>query len=845
MKFALRMALIDAKASRSRLVFVILAVAAGVAALTGVKGFSESTKYTLMKEARTLMGADLMIRLNAIPTEKEEQVLESLHARGIESTRVTETVSMASAGPQTTPVLSSIKAADFAKYPFYGVLEFDPPNPALSADTVVVSDDFLLRMGVHPGDSIKIGEHEFRIVGISKKEPDRMTTGFTLGPRVLMTREGYEWTGLNVFGSRATQRILLRLPRDADVEQIRAELGDVFGRRGRIIDYTEANPTLSRNMDRAGSFLAMVSLIALIVGGVGVATSIESHIQQRMDHIAIMKCLGGRSRRVMQVYAAQSVMLGLAGSLLGVIVGFAAQAVFPRFLAGYFDVNIELVLSWKPILQGISVGLLTSLLFTVPPLLSISKIKPALIFRRNMAEHDTTAVQHPLEQLPRFLSILLIALGIWFIAIWMSGSMRIGTYFAGGLIVSLIILAGIAKGALTALKRAMLRLSSRLSPVMRQGIANLYRPGTHVTAVLVALGVGVMFTLTIQLLQDSLLDQLRISAPPDSPNVFLINVTGVQKDDLWNLIRSQRGVLDLPDAMPAVAGQLSRINGTPVEQIQLSEGEQRYFRTQFALTWSEDIPKATEILSGAWWTHDTNDNLVSVEESAADALKLNVGDSLEWSIQGRELSARVSSIRRTDAARLGANNQFILAPVALRGFPVIYFGAIHVQPSLVGDLQRAVFGQFPTVTVVNAADVLEIIQGVVDRISITVRFLAAFAIVGGAIILASAVAGTRYRRMREVAILKTIGATRRKIVRIFSLEFLIIGIAAGAIGAVLACVFSVIIIDRLFHAFYAVRAWPVVVSIALTAVIAVITGWAASFRILRQKPLEVLRQAEN
>jgi len=301
----------------------------------------------------------------------------------------------------------------------------------------------------------------------------------------------------------------------------------------------------------------------------------------------------------------------------------------------------------------------------------------------------------------------------------------------------------------------------------------------------------------------------------------------------------------VPNASPAIAGQLSRINGTPVEEIQLSEGEQRYFRTQFALTWSVEIPKATEILSGSWWPESVAESLVSVEEDAADALKLTVGDTLEWSVQGRSLSARVTNIRRTDAGRLGANNQFILNPSALRDFPVIYYGAIRVRPDAVTSLQRVVFESYPTVTVVNAADVLDIIQSVVDRISLTVRFLSAFAILGGVIILASAVAGTRYRRMREVAVLKTIGATRGKIVRIFSLEFLIIGVAAGAIGATLATIFSVIVIDRLFHAPFVVAWLPLAAATLSTGLIAVAAGWAASFRILGEKPLEVLRQAEN
>jgi putative ABC transport system permease protein len=683
-------------------------------------------------------------------------------------------------------------------------------------------------------------------VAISRKEPDRMTTGFTLGPRVLMTREGFDRTGLNIFGSRATQRILLRLPPNADVAAIRSQVEQTFGRRGRVIDYTEANPTLSRNMERASAFLSMVSLIALIVGGVGVATTIKSHIQQRMDHIAIMKCLGGRSRRVMHVYAAQALLLGAAGSIIGVAAGFLAQTIFPRFLTGYFDIDIQNVVSWKPAVQGVCAGLLTTLLFTIPPLLSIAKIRPALIFRRNMQERDSgSGSERNAALLAQAASIIAIALGMAVIAVWMSGSLRTGAYFAGGLIATILVLAVLAKAVTSVLKFGMARFSSRLSPLVRQGVANLYRPGTHLTAILAALGVGVMFTMTVHLLQTSLLNELRLSAPPDSPNVFLINITTENKDAAWTLIRKQTGVIDAPSAIPAVAGQLSTINGIPVEKIQLSEGEQRYFRTQFALTWSESVPRATEIISGSWWPASSTENLVSVEEDVADALKLHVGDTLEWSVQGRDLMARIASIRRTDAARVGANNQFILTTSALRDFPPIYYGAIRMKPNAVSDLQRVMFERYPTITVVNAADVLDIIQSIVDRISLTVRFLAGFAIAGGAIILSSAVAGTRYRRLREVAVLKTIGATRRKIIGMFSLEFLIIGALAGSIGGVLATVFSMIIIERLFHSVSTVPVLPTIAAAVLTAGLAVAAGWAASFRILGEKPLEVLRQSEN
>ena len=848
MMFAFRMAFRDARASRSRFAFVTLAIAAGVAALTGVKGFSESVHYTLFKEARTLMGADLMIRMNTLMIDDERAFLATLPGKGIDYTTVSEMVSMTSSAAQQVPVLSSIKAADLNKYPFYGALELDPAPVSIADDSVAVSEDLLFRLNVRVGDSIKVGNAEFRIAAVSKKEPDRMTTGFTLGPRVLMTRDGYERTGLNVFGSRATQRILLRLPAATDVDALREDIRSVFKRRGRVIDYSEANPTLSRNMERASAFLSMVSLIALIVGGVGVATTIESHIQQRLDHIAIMKCLGGASRRVMQIYAAQALMLGLAGSAIGVALGLAAQTIFPRFLEGYFDFAIEQVFSWRPAVQGIAVGLLTTLLFTVPPLLSIIDIRPALIFRRDMQERtDLAAVRRRRRQgnAMRLLAGGAIVVGLWFIAVWMSGSARIGSYFAGGLVISVLALAGIARLAIVAIRIAMKRVSSRLSPVARQAVANLYRPGTHVTAILVALGVGVMFTVTVQLLQTSVLEQMRMTAPPDSPNVFVINVTSEIRDALWRLMREQPGVLDLPAASPAVAGQLSRINEISVEQIQLSERDQRYFRAQFALTWSDELPKAAQLVSGVWWQQGTTESLVSVEEEAADALNLKPGDRLEWTIQGRTAGARVVNVRRTDAARIGANTPFVLSPTTLAGFPVIYYGAIRVVPGNVGALQRTVFKQYPTVTVVNAADVLEIVQSVVDRIGVTVRFLAAFAIFGGAIILASAVAGTRFRRMREVAVLKTIGATRWKVIRMFSLEFFMLGCLSGLIGSGLSALFSAVVIHQIFQAVYVADSTTLILSTLLTGGIAVVAGWAASFRMLGQKPLEVFQQAQS
>ena len=830
----------EARASKGRFLFVILAIAAGVAALSGVKGFNESVRYTLLAEARILMGADLMIRLSVDPTDEELAFLESLRERGIDFTRVTETVSMSSSTSHPQPLLSSIKAADLSVYPYYGTLEFEPAEAEMGDDAVIVSDDLLMRLDVDVGDTIKVSAGEFRIAAVAIKEPDRMTTGFTLGPRVLMTPAGFEQAGLAVPGSRATQRLLLRLPEGTDLDGTRAEIGEVFGRRARVSDFTQQNRTLSRGLRRATTFLSLVSLIALIVGGLGVATSIESHLRQKMDSIAMIKCLGGRSRQIMRIYVVQAAILGLAGSLIGVALGFGAQLIFPRFLAGYFDVDIHLIISIAPILQGVLAGLLTALLFTIPPLLSISRIRPALIFRRDMAETQLRG-----RDLRPYAAFGVIALGLWAMAAWIGSSLYVGSIFAGGLLVSVLLLGLVGQGLMVLMRRVLNRFARSWHPSLRHGVANLYRPGTHVVAVLVALGIGVMFTLSVQLLQTSLVDQLRTSAPPDMPNVYMINITDREKDGLWELLGEQDGVIEAQPASPAVSGMLHRVNDVAIEDMNLVEGERRYLRVQFALTWSDEPPPATEILEGEWWEEGTRDRLVSVEENAAGILSLDPGDTVEWNVGGRVVGARVANVRRTDGTRSGANNQFILTPGTLDEFPGVYYGALLVEPAAVGALQRAVFERYPSVTVINVADILDIVQKTIERMSLTVRFVAGFAILGGLIILASSVAGTRYRRIREVAILKTVGATRSRIVGVFSVEFLILGLAAGLIGSLLAAAFTAFVVDQLMDGTYVIDWLPLVAAIALTTLLAVATGWAASYRILGQKPLEVLRRAET
>lgn len=833
----------EARSSPTKFLFVILAVSAGVAALTGVRGFSTAFHDMLMREARTLMAADLTVRIFGAPDERQIAAMERLSGRGVRRTRITETVSMMTSEAADNPVLVSVKAVDPRVYPFYGQVTVDPPAPlaeVLSDVTIAVSDDLPLRLSAEVGDTVRLGGQEYRIAAILRMEPDRMSGSLNVGPRVMMTRGGLERTGLMRVGSRASQRFLFRMPdKGVTIEEARNSLRRVFP-NAQIIDYRETHPNITRALSRATTFLSLVSLIALIVGALGVATAMHSHLQQRLDTIAIMKCIGARSGQIIRIYTLQTLMLGAAGGVLGIVFGLGVQKAFPWLIARYFEAPPGLGVSFSSAFQGLATGILVTLLFTLPPLLGIRSVRPGLIFRREMAEARPTLRERWRRYRASLATGVLIFAGAGVIAVWLSGSVRVGAWFLGGLVSSLVILSAIAWLLLRGLRIFVLHGPVRLPATLRHGLANLYRPGNHAGAVLVALGVGVMFTLTVFLIQRSVIGQVLGSAPPDAPNVFMINVTDLEHDGIVELLREQKDIQGSAALTPSISARLTAVDGIPSEKIE-AQGFQRRFLATRSITWTDAKPDHARVLQGAWWSEEEADPVVSVVDEAARALHIRPGSVLEWNVMGQNVQARVAAIHRNEQIRFGAAQEFILNRAALEGFPMIYVAGLRMRPAAVPALQRLVYERFPTVTVINAADVIAVVQEVVDQVAMVIRFISLFAILAGAVILASSVAGTRFRRVREVVIMKTLGARRGRLAGIFSVEFLVLGTVAGVMGSLLACGFSALLLKRLLDADFRFDALPNLVAILLTALVAIASGWLASFRILGQKPLEILR----
>jgi len=839
----------DLKSSPGKFAFVVLSVAVGVAALVGVRGFSESFRKTLLSEARSLMAADLTARIFHLATADENRKLAAIEKQGVRETWATETVSMASVPPDPVPLLVSLKAVDPAEYPFYGKAELEPDMPllqALDGDSAVVADEFLIRLNAHVGGTLKLGGRSFKIAAVLRQEPDRISAGAGLGPRVMISRAALDRTGLIVPGSRASQRLLLKmpdkLPPGMNTKSLRKQVEEAVP-DAQVTDFREGNPALSQGLDNATAILSLICLVAMVLGAIGVAMAMHAHLEQRMDMLAILKAVGAGSSDLLRIFLVQTLGLGLAGGLLGVAAGAGVMAALPAVFGKLLPVQAVLAFSWRSALAGLGTGLLTTLLFCLPPLLDVRAVRPVLVLRRLVEQAPSTSFRAFLarwwsRRLQLGISILVV-LALGGVAWALTDSPIVGTVFGLSMAGVLVVLLALSSAALLVVRFLLNRTRLKLPSSVRQGLANLYRPGNQSAAVLAALGTGVMLILAVFLMQSALLRDIRETAAPNLPNLFIIDVTTDEVAGVKAFFQHQPGVTQTLDLMPGVMGRFVTLNGKTLEQLKEKHLPRRMLESA-ELTWADAPPAGDTVKQGKWWS-SANAQEMAVGEGFAQRLGLGIGSAVEIEVGDTVHKLTVTAIYRADGEHLGARIAFVLPSGQLKDQPATWYGAAHVNPQQIGTLERELFQAYPTVTVINIAEVLTRIESVVNQITFVVRFLAGFSIVAGLMILASSIASTRFRRMREAVVLKTLGATRMRIVRVFSIEFSVLGLLAGAVGVVFANMLTRVLLHRLEVVFHI--EWSAAVSALVgTAVLATATGWLASYRILGLRPLEVLRE---
>jgi putative ABC transport system permease protein len=807
------------------------------------------------------MAADLAVRGNQpLPPEVLAAITDLPGAR---RTDVKETVTVAAApernGQPGSSQLVELKVID-GFYPFYGKLDLNPKRPLnelLTPNTAVVASDLLSHLGLKVGDPLLIGGQAYRIAGIVLAEPDRVSISFTLGPRVFLSGAGFARTTLEDQGSRMGYKALVKLPDgvsgtalDATADRLKQALppGEVY----RVETYRQSQPALRQNISRVERFLGLVALLSLFVGGIGVAQSVRAWLASRLDAIAILKCLGMRPREIFPLYLGQTVLLGLAGSVVGILAGVAVQLTLPRLFPDL--IPGELIRPWQPasLLRGLGLGVGVATLFSLPPLSAVLRVAPARVLRRDA------------EPLPRHrwvsaATVLALAVGVWGMAAFQSGSARLGLQFTGGVALVTAALAAAAFLVSWGVRRLPRDLFS-LRPWLRHGLAALARPGAAASGAIVALGLGVLVVLGMSLVERRVTAQLAKELPNNAPSAFLIDIQPAQWPGVETLLR-QQGAQGI-ESVPVVMARLSAIDGVPVEKLQPKEGGSDGERRQGSqeggesqggrrrerwaltreqrLTYMKELPKDNKIVAGSLWS-DAAHPEVSLEAEFANDIGAHLGSTLSFNIQGVPLDLKVTSLRTVNWQTFGINFFLVVEPGVLEGAPQQRLAVARMPKGSEQRMQDLLAARFPNVTFLRIREILEKVLKVLRRISLGIRFLGGFTVAAGIAILAGAVSAGSARRGREVALLKTLGMTRRGVAATFAVEYALVGLVAGVIGAAGGTALAWGVVTRGFELPWAFAPGRLAVTLLGTVLLAVVAGLAASARALQRRPIEVLR----
>ena len=884
-RFILKMAWRETRGAWRHFLYFFACIAIGVGALVGVSLFGANMEQAVTKEARGLLGGDLEIRLTRPLSLSGQAVLNSLSERDMLFTHVSELVAMAARGTvgpvetQSTQIIE-LKAVE-SVYPLYGTIRLEPPQ---SLDTLlhpdeqrcgghscfgaVVQESLLIRMGLSVGDRLKIGQAMFLITGIVRTEPDRMANAFTLGPRVMIAQEGLRAAELIKPGSRVRERYLIKIRSDTPLEPLRSELRDrLEADSARVSSYRTSQSQLRQFLEQLSRYLGLIGLTALFIGGLGVGTSIHAFLRDKLRTIAILKAVGADSATVIWTYVVQAIFLGCIGSLAGILFGIALQRGLPPLMATLFasdildQLGLSLELSWAsvwPLLKGATLGLLSTLLFTLWPLLKIREVHPGAIFRRD-AEQAT--VEQGASQSRWWVKQGLtdpwnvgtaggIVLGLCALSVWQAGSWSIGLLFIGAMALAITVLFVCAQGFVRGL--AWMPRPRILS--LRYALGNVVRPGSQATGIMVAIGIGVMAIVTVSLVEQALLHQIQENRPADAPTFFFIDIQPDQAKEFVSLVDRQTGHAR-PELMPLVRSRLHAIDGQVVRveegvekgdtrtEAKEARGKQWYFTREYVLTFLDRLPKDNTLIKGEWWKPGQvfSTPQVSVEEDAALHLGLTIGSTVEFDIQGATVSAEVSSIRKVEWGNFSTNFYMILSPGSIEGAPFTYVATVRVSADQEVPLQQAVVASFPNISAIHIGDVLDGFARVLDRLSLAIRAVALFCVVAGGLVMAAALAATRYRRLYESVILKALGATRGLIARAFAMEYVLLGAVAGFIGLTLGTILAWALVRYVFDLPWSLHPQVLGTGLLLTMLLTLIVGFAGTYRILGQRPLAVLR----
>jgi putative ABC transport system permease protein len=818
--WAWKMAWRDSRNHRRRLLLFMSSITVGIAALVAISSLGKNLEAAIDEQAKSLLGADLLIRSRDPFTPATEALFDSL---GGQQSREVGFASIVYFLKNAGTRLARIRAVE-GDFPFYGEFETVPPDAAKSFRTgqsALVEEALLLQYGAEVGDSIKVGAMKFRIVGRLKKMPGESAASAFIGPRVYFPLAYLEQTQLMQRGSQITYAIYFKFEPDLDtqklVEKIKPHLDEHRLRSETIATRKE---DLSEAMQNIASFLNLVGFIALLLGSVGVASAIHVYVKQKLDAIAMLRCLGAVARQTFNIFLIQALVLGLLGSVLGAVIGIYIQTLLPKVLSDFLPVKLTTAVSWAAIAEGMWLGLGMALLFALLPLISIRNVSPLLTLR-SAYETAAFAGRDPW----RWLLYALMAFAISGFAMrQMQGWMQ-GIIFALAVGASFALLSGVAR-LLTAATRKF--FPEAWNYVWRQGLANLFRPNNQTLMLMLAIGFGSFLIATLYLTQHTLLRQVSLTGADQQPNLVFFDIQSDQQAQVADLIRSFG--LPVMQQVPIVTMRLEKVKGRDVRELQKDStlgipgwALRREYRSSYRDRLNENEKLVASIARNL---KDPSDTIyVSLEEGIAEELRVNIGDELVFDVQGVPMITRIGSLRQVNWQRI-MPSFFVLFPAGVLEsapqFQVLVTHASSTEQS--AHLQRAVVQQFPNVSTIDLALILNTVDAILKKVAFVIRFMALFSILTGLLVLAGAVITSRYQRIQESVLLRTLGADRRQVLRIMTIEYFFLGGFAAFTGLLLASIASWALAKFVFETSFSPAILPMAIILIIVMGLTILIG---------------------
>jgi putative ABC transport system permease protein len=832
-----RMAWRDSRRNRSRLLLFISSIILGIAALVATFSFGYNLQNDIDKQAKTLVGADLVVESNKPVPAKLRPLLDSIGDQRSQERTFASMVYFTKTGGTR---LVQVRALD-GSYPFYGALETSPAAAAKNfrkSKQAVVDKTLMLQFNASVGDSIQLGDVTFVIAGTLNKAPGRNTISTTVAPPVYIPLQYLEETGLIQKGSRIGYNYYYKFNNDAQVQQVIDNIEPKLDQAGLDYDTVEERKrNTGRSFEDFTQFLALISFVALLLGCIGVASAIHIYIREKISSIAILRCLGVNSTQAFFIYLIQITGIGLLGSILGAILGTVIQQVLPLVLEDFLPVDVTISVSWVAIAQGLALGIVISILFALLPLVSVRKVSPLYTLRLSF-EH--VRLRDPVK----WLVYLLIISFVFAFCKWQIGTWAQAISFTLGILVAFLILAGVARLLMWMVRRFF---PGSWNYLWRQGFANLYRPNNQTITLVTTIGLGVAFIGTLYFIQDILISRVSLTASGNQPNMVLFDIQSGQKDSVANLAKQHN--LPIVQQVPIVTMRIEEVNGKNAEAVKRdtsSRISERTFEWEFRVTYRDSLTDSEKLKEGKMGSHVNSPNdpiYVSLDEDYARRVRMQIGDTVVFNVQGTLVRTIVGSLRQVDWQRVQTNFRIVFPTGVLEEAPQFHVLITRVpSPEASAKFQQAVVLRYPNISIIDLGLILSVLDDVLDKIGFVIRFMAGFSIITGLIVLIASVLISKYQRMQESVLLRTLGASRRQILIITALEYFFLGALASLTGILLAMAGSWALAEFSFDANFTPRWWPVVIIFVIISALTVCIGLLNSRGVLNKPPLEVLRK---